>query len=248
MTASLIPSSAVPLSIEEEPDVIRRATSGDDSATEALLRAYAPLLLSCVRKFEAAFDTREDAEATAVEGFLRGVREHDVERSPRLGANLRSHVERALADASRIGAYTVPARTRGRAASILREAQGDTRAAADLAPSRGMARETFLAVAESLSFGSLDAATEASGADLAVSSVLGAGDPSFARVEDYLVSDAALAVLTAEEREIVGLAYGFGGSDPLSDAEIATRTGSTKPTVQRKRTRALARMREALGA
>lgn len=66
-------------------------------------------------------------------------------------------------------------------------------------------------------------------------------------VEDAVLAQAALRAVDPLEKAVCVLAYGFDDRDPISDAEIAEELTMSRATTQRTRTRALDKMRSALG-
>lgn len=134
--------------------------------------------------------------------------------------------------------FTLPetAITRYRQAMAATSTEAEARQYA--ADNKMMTVDTFDSVHAAITgvwlMGSLQ--TENDGLDVADSTV----NFPVSLVNRQAVKD-ALAHLTPGEREVTMSAYGFYG-EPMSDAEVATELGSTRPTVQRVRNRALANL------
>ena len=252
----------------EEAEAIAAAQAGDEAATERLLMAYGPALRAAVSNFatgvkagrnpwggEAGIGTSSfevaDVQGAALVGFLETIREHDPAVSPRLAGTIRRRIAREIADlyASTMP-FAVPERTLSRFYGILREAEGDDALAEALAPERGMDPATFRAVFAAVrgtsSLDRLQAEADETGASLAPTAIF-APSP-IVDVEDRVLVDLAFRAVEDDEERICRLAYGFTEYDPQPDAEIAHRMGLTRPTVQRKRGKALDKMRKAIGA
>lgn len=258
------PSEA--LAEQEEAELIRLAQAGDEGAVLALMQAYGPALRSAVARFSKAShspaDVRpvEDLRSAAVVAFLEVIAEHDPALNPRLAGRVSVRLTSALADeVSATAAFRVPERTLSRFYGILRNAEGNVALAEEAAPDYGMSREVFRDVLAAVGAYSLDAVADAegrggagkdkppsAGVDRLGAAPIWSSTP-IADVEDAILVDMAFAAVDDEEARICELAYGFTDYDPVPDAEIGHRLGLTRPTVQRKRGKALSKMRKALG-
>jgi DNA-directed RNA polymerase specialized sigma subunit len=265
------------LSEADEIQAIEDAQAGDDNAKERLLLAYGPAIRSAVFRFAkgvragrdphaggngsgtAAFD-EEDARNTALVAFLETLQDHDATQGTRLAGLLPTRLTRALSDLyGSVMPFEIPERTLSRYYGILQAAEGDAEVAVEIAPEHHMTRETFRAVLAAVrGTGSLQEgddldATHGARIDGA-ESLFGGGAETLADVEDAILVEEAFRAVDDEEARIVELAYGFRGTedyaagDPVPDAAIAPVVGLTRPTVQRKRSGALGKMRKALGA
>lgn len=253
------------LTEQEEAETIEAARAGDSDAVLRLATAYGPALRAAVSNFASgvkggrdtggtglgtsAFEVG-DVQSTVLVGFMETIREHDPAVSPRLAGTIRRRIARELADLfAETMPFTVPERTLSRFYGILRDAEGDLDAAERIAEERGMTPETFRDVYAAVrATGSLDgllAEAAESGAGFTASPVVSAAP--IVDVEDRILVDVAFRAVDDDEARICGLAYGFTEYDPQPDAEIAHRMGLTRPTVQRKRGKALGKMRKALG-
>ncbi|SCL32878.1 hypothetical protein GA0070616_4578 [Micromonospora nigra] len=236
----------------EEAAAIRDAQAGDNAATLRLFSAYQPALRAAVRAVTSI--PADDARQAATVGFLLAVRawQPDADGGGRLAGIMRQHIADALAEATGAanGGFSVPDRTLKRYFGILRRAGGCAVAAAELAPSFEMASDTFWAVwAAVKANGSLEEAL-AHEQETYVSPIGDLPAPrGVADAEDRVLCEAAFRAVTDVERDVCRLAYGFADFDPQPDAEIGARLGGMpRLKVQRTRTRALAKMADALGA
>lgn len=243
------------LTIDAEVLLIEAAQAGDPDAYADLLLAYGPTLRATVSKAKKTLDA-EEAQATALLAFAEVLASHDPRdenyADGRLASRLTPHLKDSLgiALASENAAFTVPKRTYTRFLGILNEADGDHEAARALAPSRSMTVETFDAVSAAVAMDSLDTTTtDDEGFDRASHSDAAPlyGPAPVCDVEDRMLVEAAFRAVDDEEERICRLAYGFTEYEPLSDGEISERMDLFRSTVQRKRGKALGKMRKALG-
>lgn len=243
---------------DEERATILRAQAGDQDAKLTLLAAYAPALRNSVAWYVRAIPTAptpedlEDVRTALMIGLLESVDAFDPTVHRRLAAVVPGYLRNAVSTAA-AGAiqFHVPERTLKRFFGVLRKADGDTARALEIAPEHQMKRETFLAVLDALrNVDSFDAIDGSDGDEShwarTTATVVSAADP-IADVEDAIMVDAALASVGETERVVVGLAYGFADYEPVADAEIGERLGLSRPKVQRVRSGALGKMRDALG-
>lgn len=236
---------------DEEIRLIALAQDGDEGAKETLLETYAPALRSAVGRFtrDGAIDV-EEAQATALLGFVEVLADHDAGKGDRLAGRLTQRVTRDLAEAtSTTTAFAIPERTLSRFYGILRAHDGDVSAARDHARSKGMSLEVFdavyRAIRETEALDAVAADEDDERYEVASFSLWENEDPEIA-VEDAILVEAAFDAVEKPEAQICELAYGFTDF-PRSDGEIAAVMVSTRPTVQRRRERALRTMRVALG-
>ncbi|QXO14580.1 DNA binding protein [Arthrobacter phage Kaylissa] len=251
-------------SVDAEREAIAAAKQGDEEATVALMYAYAHTLRSGVRWYTHALPSvakggdREDVRSNAVMGLMAAIQAFDLEADvhDRLAAIAKQHVYETVAAhaPSAVTAFTIPQRTMSRFFAILREADGNVYEAAALAPKFRMKRETFLAVLSAVrNVESYDAADSTdddarSGDFLSKENVRPIWDASEAE-DDALLVEAAFEAVDDVEESVCRLAYGFESyGDPVPDIEIGHRLGMTRPTVQRRRSSALGKMRKALAA
>lgn len=222
-----------------------------EAAKLRLLEAYSPVIRNAVRRYGSGLASGltnarelEDLRASALVGALEAIATHDPEVYPRIGQRMVHHLNRALADENTT-TFAVPSRTLTRFYGIVAAADGDFDAAEDLAPSFEMSVDTFrtlrnLVASRSLdNFGDDDAAEPNAAPLFAPSPVVD--------VEDRILVDMAFRAMDDDELRICELYYGFTEYDPVPDAEIAHRVGASRPAVQRKRNKALAKARKALG-
>jgi DNA-directed RNA polymerase specialized sigma subunit len=239
-------------SVEVEVAAIASAKAGDEQAVIDLMYAYTFALNNALGKFRNAGggnrgaygDSTEERRSLAVMGFMEAIHAFDPEKHTRLSAIVGVHLVQEIGSMVGPIAFTVPQRTLTRFFSILRMADGDLAAGAKLAPEYSMTSETFQAVAEACR-------TTSHG-------IPSAGDPTWEtdvsplwsradKEEDDILVMAAFSAVDDLEGQVVSMAYGFDDYDPIADAEVAHRMGLSRPKVQRVRSSALGKMREALG-
>lgn len=265
------------LPVETERAAIIASQKGDQKATMMLLSAYMPAIKTAIRDWARADTSKrssnelfDDARMAAIEGALLAIRDFDVTQpvEMRLATRLPYAVKAAVnsVTAETMTVY-VPERTLSRYFGIMRKHEGNVYAAAAHATEYEMSAETFLAVHEAVSkVDSLSADFEfedsssysgstrsgrnsGSIADQTEDQFAGVPkwDSGISDAEDRILVEAALSVLTPQEKEIIRMGYGFE-ERPLPDAEIATLLVLSRQKVQRLRTAALTKMRDRLGA
>lgn len=253
------------LSVEEEVTLITDAQAGDEGATLLLLNAYGPALRNGVTRFmrrlpveERGADRTEEAQAEALAAFMETLVSHDPEKSPRLAGRISQRLTDAFAEAARLdAAMNIPERTLSRFYGILREAEGDLTVARALASSKGMKETTFddilAVVRETLSLTHEDHEGDEDGDRLLMAPLHSDVRSEYDEVEDAILIDIAFASVDDDEARVVEMAYGFRGTsdyapgEPMPDSAIAGAIGGSRATVQRKRGKALGKMRKALG-
>lgn len=234
---------------EVEREAIESAREGDEYAFELLARQYAPALRRAVRD-GGAWQDRGELEQAALLGFAEAIRDCEGDR---LAGIIRQYITRAVAEVT--GSYTalhIPQRTLSRFASLIRKAREELGEDANydhvldwaegLAEHAGMAPETFAAVRLARYSDSYHLLEE-NGIEPSSWE-----DAAYAVCEsDAKLCGIALEAISDHERTVVSRAYGFSTYDPEPDAQIAQLLGLSRPKVQRLRTGALAKMRDALG-
>lgn len=245
------------LSTEQEADLLAAAQAGDDTAMLTLMQAYGPAIRAAVANFgKAAAESGsldlDDLRSTALAGFIKAVHKYDGEKANGKGLagivkpTLVDELTKALPSASPVN---VPERTRRRYFTILAAADHDPVAAANLAPSYSLARDTFINLHAIFGTVSMDEASSVSGEATRHDEATSIFNPSaIADAEDAVLCELAFSAVDDTEERICRLSYGFTEYDPVPDAEIGHRIGMTRPTVQRHRANALRKMRESLAA
>lgn len=260
------------LTAADEARLITDAQAGNERAMERLLDAYAPAIEQAARRFQNDMEW-DDAVQEARAAFITCVYEHDFDKADRLSWYIKRYLGFAMAevvsDAS--NQWGIPDRTLRLFHMIREKADGDLTVGAALAPEYEMASVTFTTIAQMLKVDSLNADEgDRSPIDTQTAPPIGSDtvDP-YERVESLIYARSLLSGLTDDEaRQIIRYAYGFdevtlGGeivpemSPALSLAAHDDRTVAdamtanptfdktyTRPTVQRRRTKALAAMRE----
>lgn len=262
-------ADAAPLDLADEIAAIEAAQLGDEAATLRLMEAYGPALRAAVSRFsgllenDAPIDT-DDARMTAISGFMEALHSHDPAQGDRLAGIVAQYVNEALTEVTKATrpALSVPKRTLSRFFGILREADGDVRAAREMAPSREMSPATFDQILAAARPGSIEALRDPNGdgsdfRDLVASPVFTTSP--VVDVEDRILTDAALRACDDDEHRVISLQFGFSPVVEIvdgervtvdrlpSDREIGDIIGMTRPTVQRRGKSALTKMRKALG-
>jgi RNA polymerase sigma factor (sigma-70 family) len=243
------------LPLEAERAAILAAKAGDEEATISLVYAYAFALRLGVAQYRHAGGAGtaevDDLRQSALLGLLEAVHAFDPEVHHRLAATISGYIADAIAGSGAAPiALAVPERTLKRFYGILREADGDTARAEELAPSHSMTAETFRAVLEAVrNVTSYDAETtaEEDGRSDTAGAASAASVDTIAEVEDAILVASALSVVDGVEEDVIGLRYGFTEYNPLSDAEIGERLELSRQKVQRTATSALGKMRSKLG-
>lgn len=241
--------------IEAERELIAAAQRGDSAAATALLEAYAPALRSGVSGFTRTIAQTpipvdvDDLHQAAMLALYEQILAFDLEKPGRLARVVKATVRRALADEQAAAAMIpVPTITLRRFLGALRSAGGNVSTARTIAAEHDLRPETFDrvldAVRNTISLEGYTTIREAEIDEIEATSIF-ADEPISEDV--YLLADRALGAMDARQTEVVRMSYGFDEADPLPDAEIAHRLGSSRPTVQRVRARALDVAREALG-
>ena len=142
--------------------------------------------------------------------------------------------------------FRIPKRTYTRYLGVLNAADGDPAAARALAPSFSLAESTFdeiHAMTHAATHASADADDDGHGAERAIELVY---EP-YTEAEDRILIDMSFAAMSDTEVRIVELKYAFTEYEEQTDAEIAHRMGMSRPTVQRRHSKALDKARKALG-
>ena len=241
-------------SLEAEREAIAAAKGGDNTATDKLLRAYAPVLRSAVAAYlnessSATYDA-DEVRATALLGFVQAVNDFDPETHARLAAIVKKTVVRTLCNEFLTpSSFSVPARTLQRFYGILRAAEGNVFEATALAPKFDMSKETFLAVLSAVrNVDSLDGASadDENHTD-AIEGARPLWDGTATDAEDAVLVAAAFNAVDDLEEDVCRLSYGFADYEPVPDAEIGHRLGLSRQKTQRTRSAALGKMRLALG-
>lgn len=221
----------------EERATIAAAKAGDESATLALIYAYAPVLRNCVSRYRNAGDAwdgwtlvssqnADEARMIAVGGLLEAVKAFDLGGPhERLAATVWEYVTRSFSDsmAAMEGGASIPPRTLTRFYGILNRADRDVAEAERIAPEYAMTRETFRAVLDAVKTGRIEeeSLTEA-GAERVAGEArpLWSAEDGFAAAEDRILCETAFAAVETDEADVVRHAYGFATGEPLSDMAI----------------------------
>lgn len=225
------------LDLAEERDLIERAQAGDGDASWALLVQYRGILQSTANRVRKAVrgltpEQVEDLQADLVLAAVEAIQSFDAARFVRLSQVLPGKLRDTALEMTT--SLAIPRGTLALWFKIWREADQDYSAAAVLAPQRGMAAATFRAIQHALSHADSEWVTVP----------WNAGTPT-ADEETYRLAHYALSLLSAAEREVVELLYGFRG-DVKTDMEVALIRDSSPRTVKEQRQRALEKMRAGL--
>lgn len=244
-----------PLALDVERDLIRSAQRGNRRAAEALIEAYAPALRSAVASFaRTIYQTpisveSDDLEQTAMIALYEEILRFDLDVEGRLARVVKHAVRNALVDEQAAASMIpVPSSTLRRFLGFVREANGDFALAREIGATKALRPETFDrildAVRNTVSLEGYTSATETELDEIEATSIFASAEID----EDaVLMADVALGAMDERQTRVVRLSYGFDESEPLPDAEIAHRLGSSRSAVQRVRSAALDVAREALG-
>ena len=253
------------LDAADERLAIELAKHSDAAALERLLLAYAPLIRKLVGTHRHAGGARtatgmsphdlDDLRGAALLGFMEAIHAFDPEQHLRLAAVAGGHLADALraTGSAPASALSIGPRTLKRFFGIVREAGGDMVAAVELAPAREMTKDTFRAIVSALRDGesynalAVDESADGRVQEIEASPFQYSDAEPIRDVEDAILAQAALRAVDPLEEKVCRLAYGFEDCDPISDAEIADELTMSRATTQRTRTRALDKMRSALG-
>lgn len=247
----------------EERETIARAKAGDEAATIALIYAYAPALRNTTARYRNAGDVWDgwtlvssqnvdEARSIAVGGLIEAIYAFDLDGPhERLAATVWEYITAHFSEnmAAIENGLSVPSRSLKRFYGIVNRAERDLVLAEQIAPKYAMSRETFRAIRDAVRAGRIeDEAVSDESTERLHASARPIWDDrdNFAAAEDRILVEAAFEAVDTLEEDVVRDAYGFSDYRPLSDGVIATRRGMTRPTVQRTRSRALGKMREAL--
>lgn len=242
----------------DEQFYVLAAQAGDEDAWLSLLRAYIPAIQSVVARHAASALANDDVRQTAVEGFLRAVREFDTSKGLRR-IDPRRQVSQQLSEQYG-SAFTasVPRRTRERVAQILRAAGGDAKLAEELAPEFGMSARTFHEAYEGLqALQPVRPVQDGDGYDFPTDITATVAAPTWvadraqepATLEDTELVEAALrSDLSAAQRTAIIFYYGLTGEEPQTDAQIGERLGVSRSRAAHIRLDALAKVRSNINA
>jgi RNA polymerase sigma factor (sigma-70 family) len=223
---------------DAERDLIAAAQQGDKAAMAELFRGYEDAINTAASRFTHRLGA-DDAKQAAAIGFLAAVNAFDSTRGGnRLAVLMNTYLTEELwAAVADNGIINVPARTLRRYFQIMRAAGDDLSRAEELAPKYDMRAATFAAVAAAVNPGlSYDTEYDRPSHD------------RHADVEDQILSRAALAACSPDERAVLELHYGIGSYETTPLPEVAVQLGMSVRLVRKLHASGLAAAREALGA
>lgn len=258
----------VPVEIAVDEDGTEHPVYGRTSAAEAALdrltTAFMPAILKAARGSKA--QDEDDALGTALEEFVKAVRSHDVTAKVPFSATISTILFRAMSDTDRTSDLIVISEAvAARYWRLLHKHEGDVAAAyedAKASTDSHLGASTFLAVHNIIGgIGSLDPIV-ASDEDAPARYIIAATDGHEAMIVDKAEIDYLFTLVSAEEGQIVRLAYGFVDDatenlrvangfrlgECLSDQQISGCLPLGRATVNRRRLGALAAMKAALVA
>lgn len=227
------------LTEEQEIRLVIKAKAGCQSSMQTLLQAYSPAIKAAVHKVSEFYD-KDDARQEAYLTFISLVNSHDSLKG-RLAGRIKAQLGHSLREASMVSqqSWNIPPRTQRRFLSILRKADHDPAAGAEMAESFGMAKTTFNQIYNLLrETTNLDATVHTNAQPVHSAHIID--------LDSAILVETARGVLGDEQRRIVDCYYGFRTYDPMTDAETADVLGMNKGTVLKERHKALAKMRNAL--
>lgn len=225
------------LPVAEETELIAKAQAGDGDSSWALLVQYRGLLqkvANSVRKSVRGMTPEqvEDLYSDLVLAAVQTIQSFDQTRFIRLSQVMPGRLKDVAMEMTT--SLTVPRGTLALWFKVWRAGEQDFDIAANLAPKMGMTSGTFRAISNAL--------VSAGSEWVTVPYTAGVPTPD---AETYHLAQAALAVLTDAEHEVIELVYGFRG-DPKSDAEVGLIRDTSPRTIKEQRQRAVAKMRTAL--
>ena len=247
---------------EVEREKIALAQYGDQDATLALLKAYAPLLRRQASVHSARLGT-EEARSQAVLGLIEAIHSFDLDAHDGQLAGLAPKVVSRVMNDAEPDWQEVPVapRTKRRYLDILKRADYDVDRAAEMAPEFDMSRATFLQIREALDVKHIGDGQILLG-QRAVPLWADPEDDRFGDIDDLMLADAALGAVQGFQRDVVEHYDGFETGDPMRDAEVAQAISvrdlgeerveagesvTSRAKVERNRRTALGAMRSRLG-
>jgi DNA-directed RNA polymerase specialized sigma subunit len=236
------------LTEEAEITLIVKAQLGDKESQWALLLQYRGVLKKSVsdvleharaRSTYVPADQLDDLRSQLVLTTLEAVASFDAVIYKRLAQVLPRALARVVT--ARTTSLTVPARTRERFLSIVKEAYDRDVDPAALAPEFGMSVATYRAISNAIEARDIDDETVTATWDASPSRP--PADPA-----DEILAREALSILTDHERQVVELSYGYPRGEPKPDLQVGKILLMSTASVTSIRTKALTRMRRHLNA
>ncbi|UYL86705.1 DNA binding protein [Microbacterium phage QMacho] len=227
----------VSLVLEEERALIAAGQAGDGDAVWALLVQYRGILQKTANRVRASVrgmtaEQIEDLQADLVLAAVEAVKSFDSDRYVRLSQVLPAKLRDVAMEMTT--SLTIPRGTLALWFKIWREADQDYARGAELAPQRGMATDTFRAIQHALAHVDSEWVT--------VPWAAGVPTPD---EETHRLAEYAMAALTASEREVIELFYGFRG-ELKTDEEVGLIRETSRVSAFQTRQRALEKMRAVL--
>jgi DNA-directed RNA polymerase specialized sigma subunit len=227
------------LPLEQEWYLIAQAQAGVPYSAAAqwdLLRQYRGLLQKTANDVRRRVrgmkpEQIEDLQSDLLLAALDAIQAFDFAQNVRLVQTLPAVLSRAAAEVTT--ALTIPNGTLALWFKVWRAGEQDHDRAAQLAPSMGMASDTYVAIKQAMHYAETD-----------WDQPYTAGRP-VADTVTYELAHKGLDLLRPHEREVIELAYGFRGL-PKADSEVADIVEVPRNTVKFQRTRALDKMRRGL--
>ncbi|QIN93705.1 DNA binding protein [Microbacterium phage Stromboli] len=227
----------VSLALEEERALLAAGQAGDGDAVWALLVQYRGILQKTANRVRASVrgmtaEQIEDLQADLVLAAVEAVKGFDMERYVRLSQVLPAKLRDVAMEMTT--SLAVPRGTLALWFKVWREAEQDYARAAELAPQRGMATDTFRAIQHALAHVDSEWVT--------VPWAAGVPTPD---EETHRLAQYAMEALTTSEREVIELFYGFRG-ELKTDEEVGLIRETSRVSAFQTRQRALEKMRAIL--
>jgi RNA polymerase sigma-B factor len=230
--------------------LIEAYRAGDESARDALVERYMPLVRSLAARYAGRGEPQEDLVQVGSIGLLLAIQRFDTERQVQFTTyavpTIVGEIQRHFRD--RAWALHVPRRLKELSVRLTRTVEAKTAelgrapTIAELAEATGAAEDEVveaLQTSDAYSTRSLSQPLGRDTDDETMQDVLGFDDRGFDEVEDSYVVEAGMSALDERERRIVELRF-FEG---LTQSEIAAQIGISQMHVSRLLRRALHLMR-----
>jgi RNA polymerase sigma-B factor len=230
--------------------LIEASRAGDESARDALVERYMPLVRSLAARYAGRGEPQEDLVQVGSIGLLLAIQRFDTERQVQFTTyavpTIVGEIQRHFRD--RAWALHVPRRLKELSVRLTRTVEAKTAelgrapTIAELAEATGAAEDEVveaLQTSDAYSTRSLSQPLGRDTDDETMQDVLGFDDRGFDEVEDSYVVEAGMSALDERERRIVELRF-FEG---LTQSEIAAQIGISQMHVSRLLRRALHLMR-----
>jgi RNA polymerase primary sigma factor len=241
------------LTREEEVELAKRIESGDLAAKEKLINSNLRLVIKFARGYQGHGLSLQDLVQEAMLGLIRATEKFDYRKGFKFSTYavlwIRQAIQRGLDNTGR--QVRIPAHVAQRERSINRisselaakldrdPTDEEVAEAADVTLDEVLAVRDLTKVTTSLDTPIGDG--DATFGDLQAEKAPGVEEQIFETEQEQAVGS-ALAVLPEQERKVIQLRFGTGGSESLSIREIANRLGVTQKVAKELEERGLERL------